>query len=244
MKKIALALLALGVLAPILAQSQPWAAVSDGRRNYHLTLGNPDCPKLELAGMNNSDSTDMLGNPTGVAQQIPALNAQLQQQIVQLEAQLKEMKADDPSRPNLEAVLKQLRATVAQMPNAPAAPKPLNLEQTLAKLRQDLSLQVGSGSLPALEKSAEAGRSGISHGVAGVMVRQASRQFGFIAAGSQARAKKRSAFGEFKWTCLIFWLAPRGIGADDGCRKNWWKTRGGDASGCQRSCPAAFAALP
>ncbi len=162
MKKIVLALLALGVLAPILAQSQPWAAVSDGRRNYHLTLGNPECPKLELVGMNNSDSTDMQGNPTGVLQQVPAMTAQLQEQIVALEAQLKTMKPDDPSRPGLEAGLKQLRDLVANAPKPPAPPKPLNLEQTLLKLRKDLSLQVGAGSLPALEKSADAANAGLA----------------------------------------------------------------------------------
>jgi tetratricopeptide (TPR) repeat protein len=162
MKKIVLALLGLGILAPILAQSQPWAAVSDGRRNYTLTLGNGDCPKLELAGMNNSDSTDMQGNPTGALQQMPALTAQLQEQIVVLEAQLKTMKPDDPSRPGLEAGLKQLRDALANMPKPPAPPKPLSLEQTLVKLRKDLSLQIGSGSLPALEKSAEASSAGLA----------------------------------------------------------------------------------
>ncbi len=162
MKKIVIALLALGVITPILAQSQQWTAVSDGRRNYHLTQGNPECPKLELAGMNNSDSTDMQGNPTGVLQQMPALTAQLQEQIASLEAELKTMKPDDPARPSLEAGLKQLRDVVANAPKAPEPPKALNLEQTLAKLRKDLSLQVGSGSLPALEKSAEAGSAGLA----------------------------------------------------------------------------------
>lgn len=160
MKKIVFALILTGIVTPILAQSLPWGAVSDGRRNYGLTLGNPECPKLEFAGSSQSDLTNVDADPTSALNAMPAITAQLQEAIVKLEEELNSMKADDPSRPMLEAQLKQMRDLVAKAPVAPAAPKAINLEQTLVKLRADLARGLGSGSLAALEKSAEASSAG------------------------------------------------------------------------------------
>jgi hypothetical protein len=160
MKKVFVVLLLTGIVTPILAQSVPWGAVSDGRRNYGLTLGNPECPKLEFAGASQSDLTNVKDDPTSALNAMPAVTAQLQDAIAQLEEELKAMKADDPSRPMLEAQLKQMRDVVAKAPAAPAAPKAINLEQTLAKLRTDLARGLGSGSLAALEKSAEVASAG------------------------------------------------------------------------------------
>jgi tetratricopeptide (TPR) repeat protein len=91
---------------------------------------------------------------------MPELTARLQEQVVELEKQLAEMKADDPSRPVLEAQIKQLREVIAKAPKAPAPGKALGLEQTLAKLRTDLSRGLGSGSLSGLDNSAEAQNAG------------------------------------------------------------------------------------
>jgi hypothetical protein len=160
MKKIIFALVLTGIVTPILAQSLPWGAVSDGRRNYGLTLGNRECPKLEFAGASQSDLTNVDADPQSALNAMPAITAQLQDAITQLEEELKNMKADDPSRPMLEAQLKQMRGVVAKAPAAPAEPKAINLEQTLAKLRADLARGLGSGSLAALEKSTEAMNAG------------------------------------------------------------------------------------
>jgi hypothetical protein len=162
MKKIVMALILTGIVTPILAQSLPWGAVSDGRRNYGLTLDKPECPKLEFAGGSQSDLTDVAADPKSALNAMPAITAQLNDAIAKLEEELKDMQADDPSRPMLEAQLKQMRDVVAKAPPAPAAPKAINLEQTLAKLRADLARGLGSGSLAALEKSAE----GLSAGAA------------------------------------------------------------------------------
>jgi hypothetical protein len=160
MKKVFVVLLLTGIVAPILAQSVPWGAVSDGRRNYGLTLGSPECPKLEFAGASQSDLTNVDADPQSALNAMPALTAQLQDAIVKLEEELKGMKADDPSRPMLEAQLKQMRDLVAKAPAASAAPKAINLEQTLVKLRADLARGLGGGSLAALEKSADAVNAG------------------------------------------------------------------------------------
>jgi hypothetical protein len=160
MKKVFVVLFLTGIVTPILAQSLPWGAVSDGRRNYGLTLDKPECPKLEFAGASQSDLTNVDADPTSALNAMPAITAQLQEQIVKLEEELNGMKADDPSRPALENALKQMRDVVAKAPAAPAVPKAINLEQTLAKLRADLARGLGSGSLAALEKSAEAANAG------------------------------------------------------------------------------------
>jgi tetratricopeptide (TPR) repeat protein len=160
MKKVLILFLASALVAPVLAQSsQPWSAVSDGRRNYTLS-NKTECPKLEAAGASQSDLTNVSADPKSALNAMPEMTARLQEQIVELENQLAEMKADDPSRPILEAQIKRLREVIAKMPNAPAPGKALGLEQTLAKLHTDLSRGLGSGSLSGLENSAEARNAG------------------------------------------------------------------------------------
>jgi tetratricopeptide (TPR) repeat protein len=161
MKKTLVVFLTSALVAPVLAQSQPWGAISDGRRNYTLS-NKAECPKLEAAGASQSDLTNVAGDPKSALNAMPELTAQLQEQIVELEKQLAEMPADDPGRPALEQALKQMRELVAKAPKSPAPGKALNLEQTLAKLRTDLSRGLGSGSLSALENSAEARSAGAS----------------------------------------------------------------------------------
>jgi tetratricopeptide (TPR) repeat protein len=162
MKKVLIVFLTSALVAPVLAQSaQPWSAISDGRRNYTLS-NKTECPKLEAAGASQSDLTNVAGDPKSALNAMPEMTARLQEQIVELEKQLAEMKADDPSRPMLEAQVKQMREVIAKMPKAPAPGKALGLEQTLAKLRTDLSRGLGSGSLSGLENSAEARNAGSS----------------------------------------------------------------------------------
>ena len=164
MKKILILLLGSALIAPVLAQSQssspPWAAISDGRRNYGLTNKDATCPKLEAAGASQSDLTNVSADPKSALNELPALSAQLQEQILELEKELATMPANDPNRPALEAQLKQIREVVAKLPKAPAPGKTLGLEQTLSKLRADLSRGVGGGSLSALENSGEARNAG------------------------------------------------------------------------------------
>jgi tetratricopeptide (TPR) repeat protein len=159
MKKVLVVFLTSALVAPVLAQSQPWSAISDGRRNYTLS-NEAKCPKLEAAGASQSDLTNIAGDPKSALNAMPEMTARLQEQIPVLEKQLAAMPADDPSRPGLEQALKQMRELVAKAPKAPPAPKALNLEQTLAKLRTDLSRGLGSGSLSGLENSAEARNAG------------------------------------------------------------------------------------
>jgi tetratricopeptide (TPR) repeat protein len=157
MKKVLILFLTSALVAPVLAQSsQPWGAISDGRRNYSLGSSKPECPKLLFPGGSQSDMTNVDADPRSALNAMPELTAQLKEQIADLEKELAEMKADDPGRPALENALKQMRDVVAKAPKAPPPPKALNLEQTLAKLRTDLSRALGSGSLSGLEGSAEA----------------------------------------------------------------------------------------
>jgi tetratricopeptide (TPR) repeat protein len=160
MKKILIVFLTSALVAPVLAQSsQPWSAISDGRRNYTLS-NEAKCPKLENAGASQSDLTNIAGDPRSALNAVPEMTARLQEQIIELEKQLAAMPADDPGRPGLEQALKQMRDVVAKAPKAPAPGKALGLEQTLAKLRTDLSRGLGSGSLSGLENSAEARNAG------------------------------------------------------------------------------------
>jgi tetratricopeptide (TPR) repeat protein len=160
MKKVLILFLTSALVAPVLAQSaQPWSAISDGRRNYTLS-NKTECPKLEAAGASQSDLTNVAGDPKSALNAVPEMTARLQEQIVELEKQLATMPADDPGRPGLEQALKQMRDVVAKAPKAPAPGKALGLEQTLAKLRTDLSRGLGSGSLSGLENSAEARNAG------------------------------------------------------------------------------------
>jgi tetratricopeptide (TPR) repeat protein len=163
MKKVLIVFLTSVLVAPVLAQSQnptqPWGAISDGRRNDTLS-NEAKCPKLEAAGGSQSDLTNVEADPRSALNAVPELTAQLQEQIVELEQQLAAMPKDDPSRSMLEAQVKQLRDVIAKMPKAPAPGKALNLEQTLAKLRTDLSRALGAGSLSALENSADASNAG------------------------------------------------------------------------------------
>jgi tetratricopeptide (TPR) repeat protein len=166
MKKILIVFLTSALVAPVLAQSaqpssQAWSAISDGRRNYTLS-NKTECPKLEAPGASQSDLTNVAGDPRSALNAVPEMTARLQEQIPVLEKQLAAMKADDPSRPILEAQLKQLREVIAKALKAPAPGKALGLEQTLAKLRTDLSRGLGSGSLSALDNSAEARNAGLA----------------------------------------------------------------------------------
>jgi hypothetical protein len=99
MKKALIVFLTSALVAPVLAQSaQPWSAISDGRRNYTLS-NKTDCPKLEAPGASQSDLTNVAGDPKSALNAVPALTAQLQEQIVELEKQLATMPATPENVP-------------------------------------------------------------------------------------------------------------------------------------------------
>jgi Flp pilus assembly protein TadD len=146
MKKLLPLALFMLLCTPLLAQSQPWAAVSDARR---LDLDPNGCPQLEGLGVGALVSA----NPT--PEDLGAVQRQL---LAELEQQLRQMPKDSPEYKLLEAQLRDLRSQPA-----PATPTQTpSLSQAIAKLRQVLTRSLGAGSLAALQKSAEAKNAGLA----------------------------------------------------------------------------------
>lgn len=147
------------VLAALaLAQPPRMAALSD----LQMQWAEAQCPKPESLGTNFSGLTNPdrdLQTQGGQAALGQNLLAGLDESIAELEQELKDLEAGDPSRAMIEQQLRALKAQRQQLqrvaPQRPSAPAIPNQAGALANLRRALNAVAGPGSLRLMETQPE-----------------------------------------------------------------------------------------
>ncbi len=143
------------VLAALaLAQPPRMAALSD----LHMQWAEAQCPKPESLGTSFSGLTDPQRDVQTEAGQEALrqnLSGPMSEMIAALEQQLKELPANDPSRPQLQQALNQLKAEQARTQRSTPAPQTTTLQAALANLRRALNAAAGPGSLRLMETQPE-----------------------------------------------------------------------------------------
>ncbi|MDX2003890.1 MAG: hypothetical protein SFU83_01315 [Meiothermus sp.] len=149
------------LIAPLaLAQPARMAALSDLQMQWSDL--STQCPKPEQLGVSFSALTDPqrdAASPAGMDAMRQNLSETMNEAVLALEQQLKELPQNDPLRPQLEQALRQLRAEQGQVqlsvPQAARNAANLAPADAIANLRKALNVVSGPGSVRLMETQPE-----------------------------------------------------------------------------------------
>lgn len=181
----------LAALAQAQAQPPRMAALSDLQINIGAQCPKPDSLGTSFSALTNPDrDVETRGGQAALGQNIMA---GLDESIGELEEELRDLEADDPSRPMLQQQLRMLQAQRQQLqrvapPSSGTQPVPTQAA-ALANLKRALNAASGPGSVRLMETQPEYRDAGGGDG-------QTATGPGVAAAGAGLRATQPRASGE------------------------------------------------